>query len=90
MPTIACNNEIEFVVECGVCGASLTADVTEATYRTETVVKVEVCDACLEKAKEEADTEGYDRGKEDGRSEGFEEGKAAALKVIEDSGQPRL
>lgn len=94
MPTLNHEAEIEFDVKCETCGATLTADVTAGSYRTNAMVKIEPCEACLEKAKTEGDEagdeEGYSRGKADGHAEGydkgFEAGKAAAMRVIEEAG----
>ena len=54
---------------CEKCGDEL--DCSQSDWG---VIKVDVCYSCLEKAREEASSEGYDNGLEEGRQEGYDKG----------------
>jgi hypothetical protein len=70
MPTLP----LEFEVYCGKCGAGLCGNCTEGKTpgRGAPLIKVDPCEKCLENAKDEGDTEGYERGLADGEKEGGE------------------
>lgn len=55
---------VEFDVVCDKCRTPLDASF-EMDRRNELVLRVEPCEKCMEKAKEDGDAEGYDRGKAD-------------------------
>lgn len=55
------SGEIEFEVLCEKCGSGLSA--REATSHTgKHTLHVDPCERCLEKTKDEADSDGYQRG----------------------------
>jgi len=64
---------VQFEVFCAKCDAGLcnqTSERRRTSYsRQDPAIEVEPCEKCLEGAKEEGDSEGYDRGRADGLSE---------------------
>jgi len=70
MPTFP----VDFEVFCA-CGHPMCADsnTRESRHRAMPQVVVAPCPKCLQKAKDEGDSEGYDRGYEDGKQEASRE-----------------
>lgn len=68
METITATVEVE--VQCNKCGKNLDSELKEQRYSSGKVLEVAPCEDCLEAAKEEGDSAGYDRGLEEGRAEG--------------------
>jgi hypothetical protein len=62
--------EVDIAVQCDTCRNPLSAEVLHHNYGNEPTLRVEICDNCLEIAKDEADDVGYSRGYEDGTQEG--------------------
>lgn len=56
--------KFEMSVECSECGDELKATFNEAFGSRIANLDVKPCTTCIEKAREEADKEGYERGLE--------------------------
>jgi hypothetical protein len=56
---------IEIEARCNECGSALSADSSKRNGND--VIFVHPCEKCLRAAKDEGDTEGYDRATEDAK-----------------------
>lgn len=63
---------VEFEIVCSICGTTLGAEAQGPTQRNfyRLQVVAEPCPACIEKAKNMGDNEGYQRGLDDGHAKG--------------------
>lgn len=72
--------ELEFEVFCGKCGEGLCnqSETGNTPRRGAPFVRVQPCEVCLDRAKDEGRSngydDGYDKGFSEGRSEGFDVG----------------
>ena len=69
--------DVEFDVECAKCKGRLNATAVGG-YSGSKIVEVEPCEQCMDEAKDNGDTEGYDRGLKDGREEAETDGDASS------------
>jgi len=72
--TVVHQTEFDVEIVCSECGATLEATSEEARFeRTTTTLKVEPCEKCLDKKRDEGYEDGYDKGFELGKGEGRDE-----------------
>lgn len=70
MPTVTIGVDVEITVTCNECGTDLDKDSTGGSEE----ICAAPCPVCLERARDEAKSAGYDEGYEEGKRIGHGEG----------------